>query len=82
MKLKDHVSYNTLYVEIGSLVFTWEGGQYIDVLFRLPNGNVEFTDMNINVWDYETSNPRLPFTSNALKAIAQDWVEAYGSRCT
>lgn len=82
MKLKDHISDNTLYVEIGSLVFTWEGGPYIDVLFRLPNGNVEFTDMNINVWDYETSKSRLPFTFDALKATAQDWIEAYGARRT
>lgn len=80
MKLKDHITDETLYVEIGSLVFTWEGGPYIDILYRLPNGNVEFTDLNINTWDYETSKSRLPFTPEALIDTANEWIEAYGSR--
>lgn len=78
MKLKDWIGPDTLFVEIGSMIFTWENGPYIDVLYRLPSGNVEMTDLNINVWDYETGKPSLDFTPENLIDKATEWLKAYG----
>lgn len=63
-----------LWVEIGSLIFVWSGGPYIDIFRRESDGSVEVTDRNINVWDYETDKTRIPFTINSLINSADDFI--------
>lgn len=74
MKLKDVVRDRTLFVEIGRLVFVWSGGPYIDILNRRENGDVSYSEENINVWDYETGEARIPFTSEALIDRCFSWM--------
>lgn len=55
----------SLYVEIGYLVFVWQGGAYIDILKRCETGLV-YTDLCINVYDYAEGKPGIPFEMNAF----------------
>ena len=65
------VQYKTHFTYRGrSFDATWEGGAYIDVRF---GGTPTPTEV-INVWDYETDKPYIPFTQNALHKALKRWV--------
>lgn len=54
------------------LVFTWEGGTYIDVAQEFDEP-VEV----INVWDYDTGKPEVPFTKPAMRRCVDMWIAEY-----
>lgn len=78
MKLKeiidDNFSSPVIYTEIGPLIFIWGGGSYIDILVRDEFGDVSYTDRNINVWDYESDEATIPFTTEALIDRCISWI--------
>lgn len=55
-----------------TLVFTWEGGTYIDVAQEGRHANEV-----INVWDYEESKPFIPFTKPAMRQHVTTWIAEY-----
>lgn len=61
MQLLEILKERTMHVEIGSLVFVWDGGSYIDILLRNANDTVDYTDCCINVWDYSEGKATIPF---------------------
>lgn len=54
------------------LVFSWEGGTYIDVALE-GHEPIEV----INVWNYDTDSPAIPFTKPAMRRHVNDWVAEY-----
>ncbi len=52
---------------------TYHGGAYIDLSF----GDGRAFDV-INVWDYATDKPTIPFTSDAVRQEMLEWREAAG----
>lgn len=53
------------------LHFQWEGGNYIEIIYDGSARDV------INVWDYETDKPTIPFTRTGLGAAADRWIRSY-----
>ena len=51
------------------LSFAWEGGAYIDVIYK---GNAFEV---INVWDYETDAPTIPRTQRGFQHAVRDWLD-------
>lgn len=61
-------------IQLGSLLFTWSGGPYIDIHTLNQDGLFEISDQNINVWDYETGKARVPFTDKSFHRKVTEWV--------
>lgn len=53
---------------------TWEGGAYVDLRFGDYATFGETPTEVINVWDYETDSPSVPFTQPALAMVLRQWV--------
>jgi hypothetical protein len=54
------------------LVFTWEGGAYIDVALEGHTPSEV-----INVWDYGKGGTTIPFTKAAMRAHVNTWIFEY-----
>jgi hypothetical protein len=63
----------------------WHGGSYIDEIRRdLMNGTLfilgeswSYSDMNINVWDYEKGRSSIKFNdSDALITLLTEWMDS------
>lgn len=50
------------------LDFYWSGGPYVEV--HVNNRQVH----SLNVWDYSTGAPRIPFTGHALRGEVWQWL--------
>lgn len=51
----------------------WGGGAYVDLYAR----NMKYPGEVINVWDYETDEPAIPFTQSSLRMALKRWVADY-----
>ena len=74
---------SALTYKIGEFLFIWFGGAYIDILQKTPYWQISiegegysYTDMNINVWDYDTNRPMID-RGNVVNFIAtcEEWAE-------
>lgn len=54
------------------LVFTWEGGTYIDVALEGQHP----TEV-IHVWNHEEDKPTISFTKPAMRAHVDEWISEY-----
>lgn len=70
------------------VAFVWSGGPYIDLhwsdalAIRGVGDNVDDPSVPfscIGVWDYSTDTTTIPFTREALKATAEEWIEENAS---
>lgn len=52
----------------GGLSFAWEGGPYIDVIYKGQAFEV------INVWDYATGTPAIPVTRHGFVGAVKQWL--------
>lgn len=50
------------------LSFAWEGGPYIDVIFKGEPFEV------INVWDYAKKEPAIPVTRAGFLSAVREWL--------
>lgn len=57
-------------------VATYHGGAYIDVSHK---SNPDVAIDAINVWDYATDTPTIPFTDDAIIAAVDEWEAEYGA---
>lgn len=55
------------------LRFEWQGGEYVDV--SRAGAESPAYDV-INVWDHANDTPRIPFTVDALRGCAAEYVAA------
>lgn len=58
-------------VEGFTLVFKWQGGEYIDICW--PSGEAFEV---INVWNHHEDKAQIPFTRDALREVVLDWADA------
>lgn len=56
-----------------ALIFTWHGGEYIDV--QAPP--IPHASEVINVWDSYEGQPRIDRTQEAFEARCQEWIQEY-----
>lgn len=67
----------SMVVEIGNLVFLWEGGQYIDIAVRRDDAKVFYSEECINVHSMGDSAPRIPFGDyNAFINECVSWINS------
>lgn len=64
----------TLSPDFTDLVFTWAGGEYIEVWFSEPS-NQDHTGQVINVFDYAKGKPAIPFTPAAMERAVKKFVK-------
>lgn len=60
-------------------VYRWHGGAYVDVFLAtdIIGDNPDAAPVEtINVWDYETDQPRIRRTGQALATAVEDWRHA------
>lgn len=64
---------------IGRIRADWHGGEYIELTFwPEADGAIPYQPTEvINVWDYEKSEPTMPFTQSHLAAALVDWIEEW-----
>lgn len=64
---------------IGRIRADWRGGPYIDLTFwPEKDGAIPYQPTEvINVWDYEKSEPTMPFTQPHLAAALVEWIEEW-----
>lgn len=64
---------------VGTVLAQWQGGPYIDLTFSPETDSKAHiapqpTEV-INVWDYETSAPEIPFEQRYLAIVVEDWMK-------
>lgn len=64
----------TLAPDFTDLVFTWEGGAFIDVWFSDPIHNDPTGDV-INVYDYEMGRAVIRFTPKGMERACKRYVK-------
>jgi hypothetical protein len=61
-------------VEVSDMRFVWHGGEYVEISLRDNDEGWEHPHDVINLWDYETGSPRIPYTPNALERAVAEWI--------
>lgn len=64
----------TLSPDVTDLVFTYEGGEYVEIWFSDP-ANQDHTGQVINVFNYATGRPQIAFTPKGVERAVIKWLK-------